>query len=117
MKIHKFLSGSSILALLSLIPRLASAQITVFSDNFSSSTVNRAAVAPTSTSTSYEFFSGINGGSSSIAPGDLHLALPSTTSVLGEAQAAFTTSPITLAKVGDFLDLAVTFINSSNILL
>jgi len=114
MKIDKF---ASILALLALTPCLASAQITVFSDNFSTSTVNQAPVAPTPTSTSYEFFSGINGGSSTIAPGDLHLALPSTTSVLGEAQASFTTSPITLANVGDFLDLTVTFINSSNILL
>src|SRR5262249_36112883 len=105
------------LALLIAVPNLVLAQTTVFTDNMATSTVNQAPVAPTSTSTSYEFLSGLAGGSSTIAPGALHLALPSTTSVLGEVQAAFSASPITLGSAGDFIDLTVTFVNSSNIML
>jgi len=105
------------LALLIAIPRLVSAQTTVFSDNMATSTVNQAPVAPTATSTSYEFLSGLAGGASTISPGALHLELPSTTSVLGEAQARFSSSPVALATAGDFINLTVTFLNTSNIML
>ncbi len=95
----------------------ALAQTTVFSDNFTgSSTLNQAVSSPTSDSTSYETAVGIAGSSSSLSSGDLNLTLPSTTSVLGEVQALFTTSPITLASVGDYIDLTVTFKDTANIL-
>src|SRR5690242_18574813 len=93
------------------------AQSVIFSDNFSGSTLNQAPTSPTATSTSYEFFSGLSGASATIAPGALHLALPSTTSVLGEVQAAFSPTPISLANVGDYLNLTVTFVNTANVLL
>jgi len=112
------LTRPTILAALLLSPLFAGhAQTVIFSDNFSGSTLNQVPTSPTATSTSYEFFSGINGGSATIGPGALHLALPSTTSVLGEVQAAFSSTPVSLANVGDYLNLTVTFVNTANILL
>ena len=95
---------------------LSSRADTVFSDDFSSSTINQVPAAPTATATSYQFFSGLSGGSASIAAGDLHLAMPNTSSVLGEAQALFTSTPITLATVGDYLDVTATFMATSGIM-
>src|SRR5579862_6420884 len=106
------------MALASVLPLAASAQSTVFSDNFSgSSTVDQAPGAPTSTSASYEWFSGIANGSASVSPGDLKVGLASTTSVVGEAQAQFSSSPVTLTTVGDYIDLTVIFTDTANIML
>jgi hypothetical protein len=95
----------------------AFAVTTVFSDTFNAgSTLNAAPTAPTATSTSYESGVGAtSGASSSINPGDLSLALGNTTSVLGEIEARFGASPVTLATVGDFIDLQVTWVATSNV--
>jgi len=69
------LTRPTILAALLLSPLFAGhAQTVIFSDNFSGSTLNQVPTSPTATSTSYEFFSGINGGSATIGSGALHLA-------------------------------------------
>ncbi|HEX4055057.1 MAG TPA: hypothetical protein VHX86_12400 [Tepidisphaeraceae bacterium] len=95
--------------------RAARAQV-VFSDNFSSSTLNMASV-PTGSSTSYDIASAVNANSvSSISSGDLKLSQPASTSAITEAQALFTNSPITLTNVGDYVEFSLTFTDTSNIL-
>jgi hypothetical protein len=91
--------------------------VTVFSDQFNAgSTLNAAPTAPTASSTSYEFGVGsASGASSSINPGDLSLALGNTASVLGEIEAQFGASPVTLASIGDFIDLQITWVATSNV--
>jgi PEP-CTERM motif-containing protein len=96
----------------------AFALTTVFSDTFNSgSTLNAAPTTPTSTSASYEFGVGatVTGTADSINPGDLSLDLGNTASILGEIEAQFAASPITLANVGDFIDLQVTWVATSNV--
>ena len=96
--------------------------VTVFNDTFGSgSTLNQAPTTPTTHSTSYEFGVGIvpsptNTGYSSISTNDLSLTLPSTTSVLGEIQARFSSLPVTLVTPGDYVNLMVTFVDTANIL-
>jgi PEP-CTERM motif len=85
-------------------------QTTVFSDDFSSSSLNSATpTAPTATSTSYETISTKALSTASIAAGHLDLGFGTTSGNGYEAQALFSTSPVTLATVGDSLDLMVTF--------
>lgn len=103
-----------------LAPLWTQAQTTFFTDNFSASTTNQTStpqpggVGP-NTSTSYDLASTKNAagaGASSIAPGDLHLALAATSSsAILEAQAIFTTNPIQLNAVGDYIDFQFTFTN------
>jgi hypothetical protein len=91
---------------------------TVFNDTFNSgSTLNAAPAAPTSTSASYEFGAGVavTGTTTSINPGDLSIDLGSTATILAEVAAQFASSPITLANVGDFVDLQVTWVATSNV--
>jgi hypothetical protein len=95
--------------------RAARAQV-VFSDNFSSSTLNMASV-PTGSSTSYDIASAVNANSiSNISGGDLKLSQPASASAITEAQALFTNSPITLTNVGDYVKFRLTFTDTSNIL-
>ena len=93
------------------------AQTTIFSDSFGNgSTVQAAPTAPTASSTTYEFFQqGATPTTPTIASGDLHLAARSTQSVLVEAQALFSSSPVTLATVGDSLNLKITFTDTLSI--
>jgi len=95
--------------------RPALADTTVFSDNFSSSTLNGVS-SPTSTSTSYDIASS-KAATSAIGAGDLSITLPSTSSGLVEAQALFAASPITLASSGDYIDFKLTFTDTANILI
>ena len=120
---HSFLVVRSTAALavicgLALTSQSAFALTTVFSDQFNAgSTLNAAPTAPTPTSTSYEFGVGttITGSASSMNTGDLSLNLGSTATVLGEIAAQFAASPITLANVGDFVDLQITWVATSNV--
>lgn len=88
---------------------------TVFSDNFSTSTLNGASI-PTSTSTSYDIASSKNSTTSSIAANDLKILIPATTSGFVEAQAIFANSPVTLVIMGDYLDLTASFTASANVI-
>ncbi|MFO1514262.1 MAG: hypothetical protein U1F83_15345 [Verrucomicrobiota bacterium] len=89
----------------------------VFSDDFSTSTLNSATpAAPTSSSTAYQLFSSKpRVPAPTIATGDLKFGIGATTSGHIEAQGLFTTSPISLATVGDYLELRVTFMNTSGL--
>ena len=115
-KTTRFLGALAVTCSLALFSQSASA-VTVFSDTFNAgSTLNAAPTAPTATSTSYEFGAGNTSGAfSSINPGDLSLALGNTTTVLGEIEARFGASPVTLATIGDFIDLQITWVATSNV--
>ena len=96
---------------------LASRADTVFSDTFSSSTMNSASpAAPTATTTDYAVLSGKNATGSSIGASDLKLTMLSTTSGFVEAQARFATTPLTLAATGDYIQLRATFTATAGIL-
>ena len=96
---------------------LASRAATVFSDNFSGSTLNSASpAAPTTTSTDYAVLSTKNASGSSIGASQLRLTMPATTSGFVEAQALFATTPLTLAATGDYVQLSATFTTTAGIL-
>ena len=97
--------------------RSALAVTTVFSDQFNAgSTIDQAPGTPTATSTSYEFGAGnTNNTAVSVNPGDLSIALGNTSSVDGEIAALFAASPVTLANIGDFIDLQITWVATSNV--
>jgi len=96
------------------VPLASHAQTTVFDDTFGSDALN-AAGSPTATSTAWEIASPKN-STSSMAAGDFNFGLPATTSAFVEGQALFTTTPITLATTGDFINLSATFTATSGIL-
>jgi hypothetical protein len=85
--------------------------VTVFNDTFASSTLNAAAPAtPTGSSTDYAILSSKDARSSSIAPGSLRVRIATTSSGANEVQARFRATPLALAAEGDFVELAVTFV-------
>lgn len=92
----------------------------VFTDTFGSSTVNGTSV-PTTNSTGYDIASTKNASSAYsfiTTSSRLRLSLSgATTSGFVEAQALFTTNPVTLATVGDCINLTYTFTNVSGTLL
>lgn len=98
-------------------PLAITAQTTVFNDTFNNgSTVQVAPSAPTANSTTYEYFQ--QGGSPTtptIAANDLHLQGRTTSSSISEVQALFTTTPVTLATIGDYIDLTIVFTDTQNI--
>lgn len=99
-------------------PLAVMAQTTVFNDTFGSgSTVQSASPAsPTANSTAYEWFQqGAAPTTPTIASGDLHLAGRTTTSSISEVEALFTTTPVALMTVGDYIDLTVVFTDTQNI--
>jgi hypothetical protein len=96
------------------------AQTTVFNDNFQNgSTVNGTSTpggTPTASSTSYDIASSKT-GQSTLSSGSLEVQLSSgTTSGFWEAQAVFSSSPITLETVNDYIDLTYTFTDTANLL-
>ena len=90
--------------------------VTIFSDDFSASTLNVTPGTPAANSTTYEVASTKN-TSSSIAAGDLELMMASTSSGFIEAQALFASSPVVLSNPGDYVDFTMVFTNSGGILL
>jgi autotransporter-associated beta strand protein len=105
--------------LLAAAPRAAMADTTFFSDNFNTgSTLNQPVSVPTGIATSYQTYIGLAGGNttSSIAPHDLSITFPYTGSVLGEVVALFTNTAVPLTAAGDYIEIDVVFINTSNIL-
>jgi hypothetical protein len=90
---------------------------TVFSDDFTGSSLNSATpAAPTATSTSYQLLSSKAWSPApSIAANDLKFGIAATTAGHIEAQALFAGSPVSLVNVGDSLTLTVTFLNTSGL--
>jgi hypothetical protein len=115
---YSLLAVTTAICALALSSGPVSAQVTVFSDQFSAgSTVNAAPGTPTATSTSYESAMGnITGASVSINPNDLNLTSANTSSGFNEIQAQFTATPLNLVNPGDYIDLTITFVATSNIL-
>ncbi len=114
--------GQVVIAILAFgltAPLAVMAQTTVFNDTFASgSTVQSASPAdPTANSTGYEYFQqGGNPTTPTVAANDLHLAGRTTTSSISEVQALFTTTPVALTTIGDWIDLTVVFTDNQNIL-
>ncbi|HTV41908.1 MAG TPA: pectinesterase family protein [Candidatus Sulfotelmatobacter sp.] len=93
----------------------------LFYDTFQSgdlSTLNPANAAqatPTSTTTAYEIASSKNATTTTIAAGALTLSTASTSSGYTEAQALFTTAPVTLNTPGQYIEIEVTFTDTTNV--
>ena len=103
--------------LLAMTPLGALAQTTFFTDTFvNGSTTNGPSIpggTPTASFTSYDIAAVKNATASTIAPGDFTLKLnASTASGWMESQALFTTNPVTLSTVGDYIDISVVFTNT-----
>jgi hypothetical protein len=103
---------TAVLALATLACSASTARaVTVFNDTFATSTLNDAApAAPTATSTDYAVVSSKNATSSTIAAGSLKPRIGTTSSGLNEVQARFRSSPITLAADNDFIEMSATFV-------
>jgi polygalacturonase len=95
----------------------ATPKAAIFNDSFTASSLNSASPsAPTTTGTSYQLISSKAWNPTpSIAAGHLKFGIAATGSGLIEVQALFTSSPVTLATIGDTLSLAVTFTNTSGL--
>ena len=89
----------------------------VFSDNFSVSTLNSLTpTAPTTNSTAYHLFSSKSWSPApTIAANDLKFGIGATTSGHIEVQAVFAATPVSLVTVGDYLELTVTFTNTTGL--
>ncbi len=112
----------SLIALTFAMPWAVMAQTTVFNDTFTvpgSDTLNTTTItAPGTSYTTWEMDSTKNAFSSSITSGNLRLTLAAATcSQFTEMQALFTSSPVTLATTGDYIDLEVVFVDTSGTLL
>ncbi len=97
---------------------MCQAQTTFFSDNFThGSTTNQLSVpggTPTASFTSYDIAAPKNATASTVSPNLLHLALNgATTSGFFEAQALFTTNPVSLNAIGDYIEIDVVFTNTT----
>jgi len=105
------------------VPLAAMAQQTVFYDTFGTSSLDQTNIdggipggLPTASQTSYTIGSAKNALNTSIAPGHLILNQSATTSGNLDAQALFTKFPVTLASVGDYIELTYTFTDTFPIL-
>src|SRR5579862_1463334 len=103
-----------------LFSQPASAQVTVFTDNFGDgSTLNQTSTpggTPTASSTSYDVNANKGGGvAASINPGDLQLDFPASSSGFIEAAAIFTSTPLTLQNPGDYIDFVLEFSATANL--
>ena len=101
----------------------APAQQTVFNDTFGTSSLDQTNIAggipggiPTTSQTSYTVVSAKNALASNIAANHLQIITASTSSGNTEVQAQFTKYPVTLASIGDFVELTYTFTDLAPIL-
>lgn len=107
---------SSLISLLLLAPLAGLAQSTVFNDTFNSGSTFNGVSIPTADATSYDFAGG-GTGVESLTAGNLSFQLsPAASSGFIEAQAVFTRTPVTLATIGDYVDLTYTFTDTANLL-
>lgn len=111
------LSALTALGILGITNQSTVAQTTIFSDTFGSgSNVQTTPGTPTASSTTYEWFQ--QGGAPAtptIASGDLHLAGRNTASSITGMEALFTSTPVTLSTVGQYLNFTITFVNNQTI--
>ena len=110
----------NLIALTLSMPLAVMAQTTVFNDTFTSGsdTLNVAPVAPTSSYTGWENVSQKNSTSSSINTGDFRYTLAaSTSSAINEAQALFTSTPVSLSSAGQSISLEVVFTDNGGTIL
>lgn len=112
------------LLLVTALPALltsAHAETVIFTDTFSSSTLNGTSTpggTPTASSTSYDIATTKNGTTCTIGPDRLLMKLSSgTTAGYIELQALFTSTPVQLVNIGDRINLTFTFTNSAGTLL
>jgi len=110
------LAGAGVLAALCAQQRAEAA--TIFSDDFSTSTIPTGAYpTPSSTSTGYAVLGAKNQSPApSISTGHLSYGIASTSGGIEEAQAQFTTTPVTLSNVGDTITMTVVFTDTAGIL-
>jgi len=102
-----------------LIAPLVSEATVFFNDTFPSSTstlTNAAPPLPTTTSTGYQLSSSKAVTSTNALPGFLKYGIASTTGGGVEVQALFTTNPVALVLVNDYVQLTVTFTNEAGLL-
>jgi hypothetical protein len=98
-------------------PAIVARAATVFADNFATSTLNSATpTAPSTAATAYHLFSSKSWSPApAIAANDLKFGIAATTSGHIEAQALFSATPIALTTVGDFVELTITFTNTTGL--
>ena len=108
-------------ALLGVVP-FATQATTFFSDTFTGgSTLTNAAPAnptpyPSATATAYQLISSKSWVGQSLTPNDLKFGIGATTSGSTEVQTLFSTNPVALTANGDYVQLTVTFTNTSGLL-
>lgn len=123
--LNSYMKRSSLMVLLFTAPLAVMAQTAVFTDTFGSSTTNKTSTpggTPTASSTSYDIGStkAATGGANGpfIGPNQLRISLNGTTTGgFVEAQAVFTATPVSLATIGDYINLTYTFTNTTGSLL
>lgn len=105
------------------VPLATMGQETVFNDTFGTSTLNQTNITggipggiPTASWTSYTIGSSKNATATSITSGNFKLVTSATSSGFTEGEAVFTKYPVTLASVGDYVELDYTFTATTNIL-
>lgn len=107
-----------VVAALAFLP-IASHATLFFNDTFGSgSTLNSATpAAPTASSASYQLMSSKSWvPTPAISSGDLKFGIGTTTGGHIEAQALFTSTPVALVQAGDYIQMIVTFTNTSGLL-
>jgi len=97
---------------------VASQATIFFHDTFASGSTltNPTPVAPTASSTSYQLSSSKAVTSTNALPGFLKYGINTTTGGGVEVQALFTSSPVALSQVNDYIQLTVTFTNEAGLL-
>lgn len=108
----------ALFALLSLAAPNVSRAGAILVDQFSSSSLNSLTPAPpTGNSTAYHLFSSKNWSPApTLSANDFKFGIATTSSGHIETHALFSASPVALTATGDFIELTVTFINSSGLL-
>jgi len=101
-----------------LIAPLVSEANVFFNDTFvgGSTLTNATPALPTPTSTGYQLSSSKAVTSTNALPGFLKYGIASTTGGGVEVQALFTTNPVALVLVNDYVQLTVTFTNEAGLL-
>lgn len=114
------MSRTIVIAMVLAAGSLAATAAPIFTDTFTNgSTVGGASVpggTPSASTTSYDIASTRNSSSSAISSGVLSVVIPATTSAFSEAQAIFTSSPVVLTDVNDWIKLQYVFTASANVM-
>jgi hypothetical protein len=109
----------SLVVLTLVAPLVVTAQTIVFSDNFTGSSTIQSATpgAGTASSADYQVYAqGAAPAGYTIGSSALHFQSTVTGSTLTELAARFGGSPVTLANIGDSINLTLTFVDTANVL-